>query len=474
MAASTWYRAGTITIQADSKTVTGTNTRWNDPKQGVGAGQILLVPGAGSVQMYEIVSVESDTHLTLNDSWAGDTVTDSVYAIPTGIIGMKETLVLSTVARLGYYQQQLDGWQKIMTGDGDVTIEAPDGTEITISSFKKLNDDINLKANITDVLEKDDNLAGLADKLISRNNLGFLNGVLPVSLGGTGATTKADAWAALLEGLITPLSVKQGGTGATTKADAWAALATYGTTAGTAAQGNDSRITGALPKSGGDLTGSPRMTSNMAYLSNAASARYTLGGITYLDIIRMSQIDIGVGTAGVLQFVANPGNALSFELSPGNGTHSFRHDGKIITNAGTVQISASDERIKTKRGKPVGTAYERIMALAAGAVQDYNWLNYQDDINEYFYQQPQRGFMAQSAFAVDPVYASKPKDGADSEMPEGGDQIWGLNTNAILADAVLAISEIEEKYAAMFSELQARMKAIDGHDAKISEPERSS
>lgn len=97
--------------------------------------------------------------------------------------------------------------------------------------------------------------------------------------------------------------------------------------------------------------------------------------------------DIGVGTAGNFQFVANPGNYLSFELQVGNGNHSWRHNGQIVTTAGTVQFQTSDKRVKSLEGAPEGSALERILKLAE-TVQNFKWKNYSSGIDIYRYEQP--------------------------------------------------------------------------------------
>ncbi|WP_190286007.1 MULTISPECIES: tail fiber domain-containing protein [Pantoea] len=132
-----WYRTGTIAAAKDSKTVTGTGTKWADNKQGIGAGQMLLVPGSGSVQAYEIASVRSDTELTVTEAVASE-ISGSAYAILAFYGNSYPDFARQLAAQLKYYQSQMDGWQEIMTGTGDVTLVAPDGTSVTISSLSKL------------------------------------------------------------------------------------------------------------------------------------------------------------------------------------------------------------------------------------------------------------------------------------------------------------------------------------------------
>lgn len=160
-----WYKTGTIAVSG--KTVTGTGTNWSDNKQGVGAGQALLIPAAGTVKMYEIASVDSSTKITLTSD-AGTVPAGQVYAIMSFYVDSVPDFSRRLSAQLSYYQSQMDGWQQIMTGTGSISITAPDGTQVTISSFKKLTDD----------------MANKADKV---------GGAVPVAQGGTGATTAASA-----------------------------------------------------------------------------------------------------------------------------------------------------------------------------------------------------------------------------------------------------------------------------------------
>ncbi|QMV50968.1 tail fiber domain-containing protein [Ewingella americana] len=149
-----WYREGTVRVINGSATVTGTGTLWGDNKQGIGPGQMLLVPAAGTVQVYEILRVDSNTQLTLKDNFVGATAGSSVYAIPSFYTDSVPDFARRLSAQLSYYQSQMDGWQQIMTGTGSITLTTPNGQTVTISSFKKLTDDMESKANTNDVLLK--------------------------------------------------------------------------------------------------------------------------------------------------------------------------------------------------------------------------------------------------------------------------------------------------------------------------------
>lgn len=160
-----WYKTGSIAVSG--VTVTGTGTNWTDNKMGIGPGQALLIPGAGTVKMYEIARVDSATQITLTSS-AGTLAAGQAYAIMSFYTDSVPDFARRLSTQLSYYQSQMDGWQQIMTGTGSISITAPDGTQVTISSFKKLTDD----------------MANKADKV---------NGAVAVAQGGTGAKSAADA-----------------------------------------------------------------------------------------------------------------------------------------------------------------------------------------------------------------------------------------------------------------------------------------
>lgn len=160
-----WYKTGTLSIAANSKKATGHGTRWADNKQGIGPGQMLLLPDTGTVALYEIASVVSDTELLLV-SGPPKAVKEASYAIVTYNGGSYVDFGRELSAQLRYYQRQMDGWQHIMTGEGEVTLDAPDGTQVTLSSFKKLTADVTSKVDKTALDGKADKseLENKADK----------------------------------------------------------------------------------------------------------------------------------------------------------------------------------------------------------------------------------------------------------------------------------------------------------------------
>ncbi|ORM66136.1 pyocin knob domain-containing protein [Pantoea rwandensis] len=134
-----WYTTGTIAVSGT--TVTGTGTNFLDNTQSIGPGQALLIPGSGTVKMYEIATVTSATRLTLKTS-PGTIAAGQAYAILSFYTDSVPDFARRLAAQLSYYQSQMDGWQQIMTGTGSITMTAPDGTTVTISSFSKLTTDI--------------------------------------------------------------------------------------------------------------------------------------------------------------------------------------------------------------------------------------------------------------------------------------------------------------------------------------------
>lgn len=129
-----WYKEGSITLEQNSKKVIGSGTKWTNPLIGICSGQMLILKTQNTIEIYEIASVQSDTELTLAKQYDGETKSGLDYEIPTVPKVSIEALALRISEMLNYYQQQMEGWQTALTGEGEVTVTAPDGRVVTIKS----------------------------------------------------------------------------------------------------------------------------------------------------------------------------------------------------------------------------------------------------------------------------------------------------------------------------------------------------
>ncbi|WP_145482732.1 hypothetical protein [Yersinia rohdei] len=136
-----WYKAGAVTSVAGTNIITGTGTLWSNPIFGIAPGQMIFVPGAGQVVIYEILSIDSDTRIRITSNSASS-ITDSEYAIVTTVSNSMSDLARRTAVQLALYQKLLEDWQQITTGTGLITLVAPDGTEVTISALGDLTADV--------------------------------------------------------------------------------------------------------------------------------------------------------------------------------------------------------------------------------------------------------------------------------------------------------------------------------------------
>ncbi|WP_261372010.1 phage tail fiber protein [Yersinia intermedia] len=141
-----WYRSGTVTSVAGTNVITGTSTQWNNPIFGIASGQMIFVPGAGQVVIYEILAVDSDTKIRVTKNIAS-AITNSEYAIVTTVSNSMSDLARRTAVQLALYQGLLEDWQQITTGTGNVSIIAPDGSTVVIPSLAQISQDVSNKVN---------------------------------------------------------------------------------------------------------------------------------------------------------------------------------------------------------------------------------------------------------------------------------------------------------------------------------------
>lgn len=137
-----WYTDGSINVEQNSKKIIGVNTKWTNPLIGICSGQMLILKTQNTIEIYEIASVQSDTELTLAIPYTGGTKSGLKYEIPTVPKLSIESLALRISEMLNYYQQQMEGWQTLLTGEGEVTLTAPDGRVVTIKSHYSINQEL--------------------------------------------------------------------------------------------------------------------------------------------------------------------------------------------------------------------------------------------------------------------------------------------------------------------------------------------
>ncbi len=133
--AGIWYRAGTVAVTAGSTKVVGTGTTWRSGVYKPDKGHIFWGPDG---RAYEVDYVESDTVLYLVTAYVGGSATGQAYSIVISITGQVPAFSRELSAFVAYHQGQMDGWQKLLTGTGDVTLTAPDGTKLTMPSWEKV------------------------------------------------------------------------------------------------------------------------------------------------------------------------------------------------------------------------------------------------------------------------------------------------------------------------------------------------
>lgn len=106
-----WYTTGTVDVTNGSATVTGTGTAW---VSGIRAGWGWVGPDG---KIYEIVSVASDTSMTIAPAYLGSTQTGQTYQVfPTQ--GLEAGLVASLDALLTSVQDTIDGAGEGKFGNG--------------------------------------------------------------------------------------------------------------------------------------------------------------------------------------------------------------------------------------------------------------------------------------------------------------------------------------------------------------------
>lgn len=187
--AGIWYRAGTVAVTSGSTKVVGTGTTWRGGVYKPDKGHMFWGPDG---RAYEVDYVESDTVLYLVTAYVGGSATGQAYSIVISITGQVPAFSRELSAFVAYHQSQMDGWQKLLTGTGDVTLTAPDGTKITTPSWDKvMNAGYGVVAQATEQ-------AGIATAEAVK---AAASASLAANIVGAAALPIPDLWAPLTDGL---------------------------------------------------------------------------------------------------------------------------------------------------------------------------------------------------------------------------------------------------------------------------------
>ncbi|MDT8852961.1 tail fiber domain-containing protein [Pantoea dispersa] len=415
--------AGTIALTNNSATVTGSGTSFTTELK---VNDFVVSTVGGVAYTLGVKSIESNTSLTLMENYTGPSASGQSWTpVPYGTMA---AITAQLAAQVTYAIRGLNldkaNWQQVFTAPGNITVSLPDGTSWQGPSWAYMATQFGNKANTTDVLTKADNLASVTNKATARANLGV----------------------------------------------------DYGTTAGTVAQGNDSRfstvngmtggtVSGNILVSGSGGNGNLRATSGVHAAGNYSS---TLTGTS-----------MGWDTSnGISTFQNNKGGGLGgyvFRLINADNTaelyrFQFRNDGVGLAPGGW--ITGSDERIKTDI-EDIDPQYALQSVLSLRHVT-FRMRDKPDGNGGWVPGGKSAGYLAQDLEKYLPevvgtddsyVYTCRGDDDSILQIKGMKNIDPGKAAAALNGAAIKALHAIITKQDAIIAELQNRMKAIDGLDA---------
>ncbi|URL13335.1 tail fiber domain-containing protein [Pantoea ananatis] len=423
--------AGTIALTNKSATVAGTGTSFTTELK---AGDFVYVNVGGAPYTLVAANITSDTQLTLSVAFDGPTTSGLAWnSVPASLqvaITQKILNDFASVARGRILDFQ--NWQKIYSDAQSVDVIRPDRTTFTGPSW-----------------------GYMAAQYANKADKSALDAY---------AKKGANSDITSLIGMTTALSIAQGGTGAKTKADAWTALATFGNSAGTAAQGNDNRLNSLDGKSGGSVSSQifvNQQSSDVADLPLILRRSQYVNGVWFGGGIRFYlRSDLSQEGADMYIQRNSNGERLFYQrIFNGDGSipavFSFSSNGSYYAYNGSFQ-SLSDKRIKDEIEtiKDPLAKMKQISGVTFRRRDTGNW---------------GIGFIAQD---VETVFPEAVSDLSYDVTLKDGSVVKGVKSPdtanvaaALHHEAILALMEKIEQRDAAIEELQKRVRAIDGLDA---------
>lgn len=273
--------AGTLNLTNNSSVVKGTGTAFNTELK---AGDFIVSVVGGVTYTLPVKTVDSATQATLIKAYDGPTQADAAwYAVPRDAMNtITAQLAAETAKALRGLNLDKANWQQVFSGTGNITVTLPDGSTFTGPAWNSFISELNLKADKTEV-----------NKKANKSDLGN------------------------------------------------SASRNVGTTTGTVAAGNDSRITNALQV---DKFNDINLRNQGARVAQTIGFWQNENGVNQLK----SRMSVAVGTTGFsyLSFMSNrpsPGSVLDISFSiNGNNKTVTTESGYLLQENGARVYSASN------------------------------------------------------------------------------------------------------------------------------------
>lgn len=402
--------AGTIALTNNSTAVTGTGTSFTADLK---ANDFVVAVVGGVAYTLGIKSVDSNTALTLAQSYTGPAASGLAWTpVPFGTMtAITAQLAAQVTYAVRGFNLDKANWQQVYSASGNITVTLPDGSQYSGPSW-------NAVANsVTGKMDKAKNLDDLTDKSAARTNLGL----------GDAATKSV------------------------------------GTAANTVAAGNDSRLGTLEGKSGGAINGGISLfKGNMESVgADAAGGAYYGTGIFQILYARGAYSDPR-GAFSLFRTVEEVGTKAYAQIYfDGFGTTvqwQFLNSGSALAASGSW-VNGSDIRLKEKLEKIpdalskvsqlTGYTYTRDGTRSTGLIaNDLEKVLPEAVVNggSYTFQNDTGDF--------------KKGDSIKNTKAVAYGEIAGL-----FVEAIKELKERLESKDATITELQKRMKAIDGLDA---------
>lgn len=298
-----------------------------------------------------------------------------------------------------YYRVSTGGTQDL--GSGDITFNAGDDViyngsiwqrvpaASAVSSVNGMTGDV--------VIDKDDVGLGSVDntsdlaKPISTATQTALNGKEPTIAPGTTAQYwRGDKTWQTLSTAVRPLF--SAGTGLTYNSSTGAFAANFGTTAGTVMQGNDSRVTGAVPNTrtltaGSGLTGGGNLTVDRSFAIDPAYDSFTnyytktnlqTSGQAAVHWGNLTNVPGAFPTTSNLQTVLGNGNTATNSITLGVNGNSTAYLYNVIR-----RISSTDYTSTVTTGVPPGGGAAAQLAISDGTTTKSLYVRHADAAPTY-------------------------------------------------------------------------------------------